>query len=356
MNLKIKLVTIFSLFLLVCNFQEAEAQDPRYSQFYASSIETNPAMGGIFDGRLRAMAHYRDQWSSVLGSFPFRTYSASVEMRFNTANNDFLTAGGYIMRDEVGEERFNQNRAVLNLSYQKQIAGGYGADHFMVIGAQFGGVQTGIDWSKLKYSTQFDYGSGYYNELLPTLEAESTDNRTFVDLSVGLMWYTLIDDDFSVHFGGALFHVNTPTFSFYGNDDEKLNARWLVNGGAQIPLTDRLSVLPAFMVMQQGGAFEADFGTNIRFSNGDWDEVAVRAGLFGRIVKNISDDNQASTLGTESIVVSGMLEYTTWLLGISYDLNVSNLSTATNNRGAFELSLGYILEHEYIHEMYCPKF
>ncbi|MEO6760002.1 MAG: type IX secretion system membrane protein PorP/SprF, partial [Saprospiraceae bacterium] len=78
--------SIFCLLLCLFLLPEMSAQDPRFSQYYASPWNLNPAMTGVFNGRWRATANYRDQWNSFLSPVPFRTYSAAFETRFNVAN------------------------------------------------------------------------------------------------------------------------------------------------------------------------------------------------------------------------------------------------------------------------------
>jgi hypothetical protein len=41
---------------------ELSAQDPHFSQFFASPLTLNPALTGKFDGVLRVAGNYRDQW------------------------------------------------------------------------------------------------------------------------------------------------------------------------------------------------------------------------------------------------------------------------------------------------------
>jgi len=38
------------------------AQDPNFSQFFASPLTLNPALTGKFDGNFRLAGNYRNQW------------------------------------------------------------------------------------------------------------------------------------------------------------------------------------------------------------------------------------------------------------------------------------------------------
>ena len=56
----------------------ASAQDPNFSQFFASPLTLNPALTGKFDGVYRVAGNYRNQWPTINNAF--RTYTASFDM------------------------------------------------------------------------------------------------------------------------------------------------------------------------------------------------------------------------------------------------------------------------------------
>ena len=133
-----------------------------------------------------------------------------------------------------------------------------------------------------------------------------------------------------------MHHINQPTISLMGDDGERLYSRWSGHAGGQLPVNENFSLLPGVLVMQQGPAFETDFGMNVRYSNNDLNEVAMRAGLWGRLGNKLDKGIQM-----DAVTVAAMLEMNRWMLGLSYDITVSSLSIANNSRGAFEVSLTY---------------
>jgi hypothetical protein len=116
-------IVIFTLFISFLS--ELKAQDPRFSQYYASPWNLNPAMTGLFNGSWRITGNYRDQWGSFLAPVPFRTYSAAFEQRIQVGlRNDYATFGIGAMHDEAGTARFMQNKAHLGGAFLKQLSGG----------------------------------------------------------------------------------------------------------------------------------------------------------------------------------------------------------------------------------------
>src|SRR5213075_1704878 len=51
------------------------AQDPNFSQFFASPLTLNPALTGKFDGVYRIAINYRNQWPTINNAFTTATIS-----------------------------------------------------------------------------------------------------------------------------------------------------------------------------------------------------------------------------------------------------------------------------------------
>src|SRR5436190_24167665 len=71
-----------------------KAQDPHFSQFFASPLTLNPAFTGKFDGSWRLAANHRDQWPSIPKAYV--TTSASIDfpiMKKRIPANDVFGVG-----------------------------------------------------------------------------------------------------------------------------------------------------------------------------------------------------------------------------------------------------------------------
>lgn len=344
---------IFSVLLFLAAFQ-LNAQDPRFSQYYASPYNLNPALTGVFNGQWRATMNYRDQWNSILPKVPFRTYSVSGEYRYALASDDYVAFGIGALHDEVGTARYQQNKAHLSFAFLKQLSGGRNRnEHYLSAGAQAGFGQNSIDWGRLWFSRQYDSAAE-----MPDLNAgngESFGNGgntpLFADFNAGLLWYVVTENDGYFYVGGAGHHLNQPEVSLMGTNNFKLYRRWSGQAGGQLPVTENFSLLPAVQVMSQGPSFETDLGMNVRYSNNDLNELALRAGAWARVVNKLDKGVQA-----DAVTIVAMLELNRWMLGISYDLTVSSLTRANNSRGAFELSMTYYHPEHRRSKVTCPRF
>lgn len=350
--------TVFALFSALLVVGSLQAQDPQFSQFYAAPSQMNPALGGVFAGEFRFVANYRTQNYAILGNQSYRSIGASFDGRRKVGRDDFYSLGVAVLRDEVGESNFSQSRALLSASYLKYLGQGSkrGSGQYLVGGAQLGVGQWTYDWNDLWFSEQFQFSEADRQAFIDFGAANGEnfnvmETDMFLDFNAGLLYYYVIDSDNSFYLGGSIHHLNSPRISFLDNPNEVLYSRWIGQAGAEIGITREVSLLPAVAVMGQGPSFQTMAGMNLRYNNRDWREVALRAGLWGRLA-NEGEGN----VGFESAVVSTVLELERMQFGLSYDITVSGLSTANNSRGAFELSLIYVHPSKERLRVNCPKF
>ncbi|HYK55270.1 MAG TPA: type IX secretion system membrane protein PorP/SprF, partial [Flavisolibacter sp.] len=72
-----------SLFLLSAVLS-SKAQDPNFSQFFASPLTLNPALTGKFDGAFRVAGNYRNQWPTINNAFTTATVSVDAGILRNS--------------------------------------------------------------------------------------------------------------------------------------------------------------------------------------------------------------------------------------------------------------------------------
>lgn len=354
MNFRFTLSFVFAILFQIGFTVDAEAQDARFSQFYAAPSQLNPAMTGVFEGKWRFHANYREQWNSILETNPFRTIAAGYDMRFRIVGSDYLAIGLNVMQDEAGQSHFNTKKVGLSAAYLKQVGGGgyRTADQYLVAAGSFGFGQNSIE-NRLWFSEQYRISTGFPNPDLDSGESFDMDGNlstdVYMDVNAGILYYALFGDNTSVYGGVAMNHLSEPNVSFVGDNDVKIYRRWIVHGGAEIPFTPELSLMPAFQAMGQGPSFETNFGANFRYSNHDWRELAIRAGLWTRVVKTVSGSD------VDALIVAAILEVERFNFGVSYDMTTSSLNVANNSRGAFELSVIYTHPTRERVKVKCPK-
>jgi len=178
-----KIVLLFILFILFFVQDDAFAQDPQYSQFYAAPLYLNPAFAGSAQ-MARVGINYRNQWPQI-SEANFETFSVYFDNFFAEYNS----GGGIIITtDKEGFAGLRSTTIGLQYSYQLKIADKV----TFVPGTQVAFNVRDLDFSKLTFGSQFDPNTGTFDPNLPTEPglANSNGNVTFFDIAFGGLLYT----------------------------------------------------------------------------------------------------------------------------------------------------------------------
>jgi Type IX secretion system membrane protein PorP/SprF len=82
----------------------SRAQDPNFSQFFASPLTLNPALTGKFDGSFRIAGNFRNQWPTINNAFVTRTASIDFGILQNRLSDiDKLGVGILGVTDRAGD-------------------------------------------------------------------------------------------------------------------------------------------------------------------------------------------------------------------------------------------------------------
>ena len=108
--------------LFITAVSAAKAQDPHFSQFFASPLTLNPAFTGKFDGSWRLAANHRDQWPSIPKAYV--TTSASLDfgiLKGKIPDGDVFGIGISGLSDQSADAALKLNYGALSLSYHKAL-------------------------------------------------------------------------------------------------------------------------------------------------------------------------------------------------------------------------------------------
>lgn len=345
-----KTVIVFSLlFISVLAF----SQDRNFTQFYASPLTFNPALTGAFEGKHRVIMNYRNQWQSILPD-PFTTTGVSFDMNFKPyriqTSPDKFGVGLTFFKDQAGPGEYTTNQMAFSGAFHKALDR-YG-DHYLSGGFQFGINQKTLTYDDLTFNDQFNGSTGY---VLGTGENLPQNSFAFGDLTAGLQWSLSPRDRMLIYAGFAVHHITRPDVSFYQLDDDislesRLHTKFVGHFGLQLPVSEKVSLQPRIMTYIQGAHVEINTGANLSFKVSDYNDTNVILGGWFRPVTDIED-----SYNLDAAVILVGFQTTGLQFGISYDVNVSNLSNATNGRGALEFSAMYIGNYEN-ESVICPTF
>lgn len=322
---------------------DLKAQDPAYSQFFASPVYLNPALAGS-NGCPRISLNHRNQWPGIGNSYV--TYSATYDQFVDKLNGGI---GVGITKDVAGEGKLNTTQINLDYAYRIKVS-----KKFEISVALEGAYrQLGVDWEELTFSDQIDPQLGF---ILPTDEqiGQYSSNKGFADFSTGFMAFGSANNKFDYYFGAAAHHITQPDQGLISVS--KLPMKITANIGASFPLNQygtyrtnsgnrskKAAILsPNILFLQQQDFMQINYGMYIT-------KGPVVGGLWAR---------QSAENFDAFIILIGM-EQASWKFGYSYDVTISALGNV-NTRGSHELSFAYKLPCSNRGKSYstinCPNF
>ncbi|MES2850597.1 MAG: PorP/SprF family type IX secretion system membrane protein [Bacteroidota bacterium] len=319
-----KLLWVLLTMILTNNVQ---SQDIHFSQFNEAPLLRNPALAGLFTGDLRLQSVYRTQWQSV--TVPYQTTSLNGEFKLPVGKSeDFITIGAQIMYDRAGTVAMTATHILPAVNYHKLLS--EDRNMYLSLGFMGGMVQRKFDRSKVTTNSQFDGVT--YNPGAADGETFDKSSYTYFDGTAGLSFNAQIGEnpDNNVFAGVALHHFNKPSnVGFYTNGKSALTPKWVYSAGARTS-TSEFSYVTFHADYSTQGAFTEAIGGAIYTYKLD-DDVEPRYLIHGGAFVRLKD----------AIIPMAKIEMKPLAISISYDANVSKLSSATSGRGGFELGISY---------------
>lgn len=328
------------LFILALSFAGCViAQDPHFSQFFASPLTLNPAFTGKFDGQWRLAVNHRDQWPSIPKAYV--TTSGSFDfgiMKDKLPAGDVFGIGISGLSDASANSQLKLNYGSLSVSYHKALD----EDGYNTIGAGFQGTYSSLtlDEGKLTFEDMLRQ-NGFTGARTDFLN--NGNNQNYVDLNAGILFSGSSNGNNNYYAGISVYHVNRPKVGFKEQNYYLAN-RITVHGGGSLPVADALTLNASFIYQNQNKASETTLGGALAYAlnNDEANPSNIFVGSWVRL-----NDALIPYVGLE---VNGLR------IGASYDVNISSLKTATASRGGSEFSIIYIKRKTETKGIPCPKF
>ena len=330
-------ILVVAVLVMISGF--LKAQDPHFSQFFASPLTLNPAFTGKFDGQWRLAVNHRDQWPSIPKAYV--TTSGSFDfgiLKNKIPEHDVFGIGISGVSDASANSQLKLNYGSISMSYHKALD----EDGYNTIGAGFQGTYSSLvlDVSKLTFEDMLRQNgfTGTTNDII-----YNGTNQNYMDLNAGVLYSGSTNGQNNYYLGVSMYHINRPKVNFK-DQSWYLTGRLTVHAGATLPISDNLSLNASAIHQMQSKASETIVGGALTLlANGDPDNPTnVFLGSWFRF-----NDAAIPYVG---------LEFGGLRIGASYDVNISSLKAATANRGGSEFSLIYIKKKSESKGIPCPKF
>lgn len=312
------------LLLIIVQFDfQSFAQDIHFSQFYNSPGTLNPALTGkiqfqdIDENLIRIGANFKNQGASI--TTPYRTYSAFIDGSFNLhkMRKSQIGLGLLLYNDNAGDGSLQNSSAMFNASFTR----GFNRYNTFqaTLGFSIGFINRSVDINKLVFDNQ-------WNGVIFNPGASSNENFSSISIFAvnfnfgGLLSYE-VNRELIIQLGTSLNHINKPRTSFYDSDN-RINQKLIIHSNASIMVNDNILIQPAVMYSVQSMTYEFVLGSNVLLNNKN---VQLILGLWYRLNRDI-------------IPLVG-INYQGYKFAMSYDINISPLSSASNYQGGVEISI-----------------
>lgn len=329
---KLILVTFFLSYFCILH-----AQDPHFSQFFASPLTLNPALTGKFDGTLRVTGNYRNQWPTINRAFTTTTVSVDFPILQNLIGaNDTWGIGLMGYSDQSANSALKFNYLTFSTAYHKgldengsqQLSAGFQATY----------SNMSLDPQKLIFEDQLT-PFGFTGT---TSEVFQNTNGNYFDLNAGILYSGSSSDRNHYYAGVSMYHITRPKQSFTGSFFI-LNPRTTFHAGGYFPVGDRLTLHTSGLFSTQAKASETVLGLAMQLPVTEDDKpTSFYVGSWVRL--------------NDAIIPYVGLEFGSLRFGATYDINTSTLKTASESRGGIEISLIYINRPSESRGLPCPKF
>ena len=311
-----KIITLFFLFVVKIIL----SQDIHFSQNWVDRMYFNPAnVGDIKENDNRFSMQRKSQWNSV--SVPFSSFSTSFERK--NIYKDF-NLGISFVNDKSGSSKLTLNQLNIALSKNFNILK---INSFSVgLLAAFG--QKSINYSDLIFEENENF---------------ITNNFLFPDLGFGMNYKTNHHQILSYNFGVSSYHLNSPNNSFNEDEMTKLPIKNNINFGVNYRFSNKTRFISEVIYTNQSSQKEILIGLRPIIKLDEFD-------LFPLMYYRINDAAIVGFgMGKDNIQAN-----------ISYDINTSDLTQASNYRSGVEFSVIYLWKKkekkiEY-KERKCPKY
>ena len=328
------------IFALVCTsaFVPATAQDVHFSQFTETPQLLNPAATGVYNGYMRAIINYKNQWSAMGKAFNTGAASFDIPMFDYNERKAHLGAGLNFFSDRAGDSQFGLTQVNLCIAGILPVS----KESKFSMGISVGGAQHKANLASLTWGNQYN-GQGF-DPNINSNENETVSSFMYVDLGAGIYYeYNTGKVTFERNeakrfaIGVAYYHLNRPTQKYF-SVSEKLYGKVVATLNGHFDKTGtKISIRPSAMFVMQGPSMEITAGCAVRYRlkngtkiTGFYSESGIALGVNYRL--------------NDAVIPYLFYELKDFGIGISYDLNISSYKAASNMNGGVEVSLKYFIQ------------
>lgn len=311
------------------------AQDYNWSQPFAAPLLLNPAEAGA-EGGMRAALKYKKAWPEF--SAPFKTVALGFDMALSgksknkNGRDNTWGFGISLLNDRAGDPQLTTNAAAVHAAYNLRIneTGRIGA------GFSVGYDQRSTNIEDGRWASQ--YNGYFYDPGIISGESFGQEREAHLEIGTGIRYQYLKQPDrtggpIRLKVDAGLSGQHLGRIRMGKSDFLTGNMTPLFTGyvRSEFPIGKSTALTPAAAIFQAAGAFEIVAGGGVK-------QLLVYGESFIRQIHQSSAELALFYRVDRAFILQGQLNWGEYGLGLSYDLDVSDLEEYSSGRGGFELT------------------
>jgi len=311
-------------------------QDLHSSNIQNITSNFNPALTAL-NYRVQAQIAYRSQWRKVGSPFVANCFNVGSNLSpFDKTKNGHLSLGLNFYNEQMSKVLTFTSFSVLTAYHLK-----LNQSMALSLGFNIGFIQLKID--PLKGSWESQHNGLYYDPNLNSGEIFTINKQLKFDIGSGIVYTYKPFSNLHFQTGITAYHLNMPNISFTSNYQSKLPIRYVGFFTNKFQFSnDRVSIESQFLYQHQLKFNSIIFGSMVKLQ-------LVEKSKF------TSPYSKKSTLfaglglyyrSKDAFIINMTIQKNSWSFNLAFDVNVSNLKTVSNKRGAVELQLNFYLPNK----------
>lgn len=348
MKLRYLILSFFVVLII-----KLDAQDVHYSYYQYAPTIISPAFTGAFYGNIRATAIHRGQWFNVggpsEGNQGFSTTSLLVDgnLPFGFKKGDWVSLGINLLVEGNTAGIFDQKRSFNGLSAAYHLSLSKKSNTVLTAGLKYGkyglaftpNSQAQSPWS-LQTGSAIEDDPDYQNQTSGANQNGNIEDSAN-DLMIGFMLTTPVGKNSDMRIGISSDHFLQPRLKQDTTSQgpnlgvgDRLSRR--INGFIQFytDLSEKLTFNPSIVYQGIGPANNILVQSLFSYRPNDVQDITLNFGIGVRLADNMD------------VPIYVGADFKDWRVGLAFDTNVSGLTQATSNAGAYELAVSKIFSWE----------
>lgn len=332
---------IFStIVILLCVNIACYAQDPHFSQYFASPLTINPANAGFFDGEYRIAGNMRQQWFNVGKSYATNSASADFKILKDVLPEyDVAAVGVSGVFDNSLNGVLKSNYLSLTGAYHKSLANA--GEQTLGLGFQLTYANRYFDLSQLTYASQFNVD--HFDVTVPADVTIDANASKYLELNVGVL-YAKHSEKANIYASAALYHTNRPAESLFNVSGYRLPFRQTLHAGGEYFMDEYSSLLFSGLYINQQSVSDELLGLAYGIRTGNEISTPRFAKLYFGLWYRVK----------ESYIPYVGMDYGNFNVGVNYSMRSSTV--ASFRPQTIELSVIYRKKNHFSSTQLCPTF